>query len=112
MEWNYKNEDKLLTITLKEEIDHHTVEKIRRKIDNEIQRYMPKKVVFDFNYVNFMDSAGIGLLIGRYKITNMLRRNFRNKEYNYKCKKNIGDVRCAKNYTNSKREDCGKSRRK
>ena len=33
---------------------------------------MPKRVVFDFNNVSFMDSAGIGLLIGRYKLTNMI----------------------------------------
>lgn len=43
-------------------------------MDYEIERHMPKKVVFDFNSVNFMDSAGIGLLLGRYKIVNMLRR--------------------------------------
>lgn len=36
-------------------------------MDNEIERYMPKKIVFDFNQVTFMDSAGIGMLIGRYK---------------------------------------------
>ena len=41
-------------------------------MDNEIKRYMPKKVIFDFNSVSFMDSAGIGLLLGRYKIVNML----------------------------------------
>ena len=33
---------------------------------------MPSKVVFDFNKVTFMDSAGIGMLIGRYKLTKML----------------------------------------
>ena len=33
---------------------------------------MPRKVVFDFDSVTFMDSAGIGLIIGRYKFTNML----------------------------------------
>ena len=33
---------------------------------------MPKKVIFDFDSVNFMDSSGIGLIIGRYKFTNML----------------------------------------
>lgn len=41
-------------------------------MDNEIQRYMPKKTIFDFNNVTFMDSAGIGMLIGRYKIARML----------------------------------------
>ena len=33
---------------------------------------MPKKVIFDFNSVTFMDSAGIGLVIGRYKFVKML----------------------------------------
>ena len=33
---------------------------------------MPRKVIFDFDSVTFMDSAGIGLIIGRYKFTNML----------------------------------------
>ena len=33
---------------------------------------MPKRVVFDFDSVTFMDSAGIGLIIGRYKFANML----------------------------------------
>ena len=41
-------------------------------MDNEITRFMPRKVVFDFSKVSFMDSAGIGLLIGRYKLTKML----------------------------------------
>ena len=50
-----------------EEIDHHTTEELRRKVDNEITRYMPRKVVFDMDNVTFMDSAGIGMLIGRYK---------------------------------------------
>ena len=55
-----------------EEIDHHTTEEIRRKADYEITRYMPRKVIFDFNKVTFMDSAGIGMLIGRYKVAKML----------------------------------------
>lgn len=67
MNTKYENEDKLLVFEITEEIDHHEAEKIRRKMDNEIERYMPKKIVFDFNQVTFMDSAGIGMLIGRYK---------------------------------------------
>lgn len=68
MNVNFKERDKLLIFELTEEIDHHEAEKIRRKMDYEIQRYMPKRVLFDFNSVTFMDSAGIGMLIGRYKI--------------------------------------------
>ena len=64
--------DKLLYIQITEEIDHHTAEKIRRKMDYEITRFMPREVVFDFSKVSFMDSAGIGLLIGRYKLAKML----------------------------------------
>ena len=68
MKSEYKDLDKLLILKVTEEIDHHTTEKIRRKMDNEITRYMPRKVLFDFNEVSFMDSAGIGLIIGRYKV--------------------------------------------
>jgi stage II sporulation protein AA (anti-sigma F factor antagonist) len=68
----FLKKDKALVIELTEEIDHHTTEKIRRKIDDDITRYMPRKVIFDFNKVSFMDSAGIGMIIGRYKMMNML----------------------------------------
>lgn len=68
MNSRYIQEDKLLLLQITEEIDHHTTEEIRRKADNEITRYMPRKVIFDLGKVTFMDSAGIGMLIGRYKI--------------------------------------------
>lgn len=67
METIYQKEDKYLILKITEELDHHTVEKIRRKADYEIEKYIPRKVVFDFNKVSFMDSAGIGLILGRYK---------------------------------------------
>ena len=60
-------EEKILLVEITEELEHHASEKIRRRLDYEIQRFMPKKVVFDFNRVVFMDTAGIGLLLGRYK---------------------------------------------
>lgn len=65
-------EDRLLVFEITEELDHHTCEIIRRRADYEIQRFMPKRVVFDFNRVVFMDSAGIGLVMGRYKAVNAL----------------------------------------
>lgn len=63
-------EDKLLIFEIVEELDHHTCERIRKRADYEIQRFMPKKVILDLKRVNFMDSAGIGLVLGRYKTTN------------------------------------------
>ena len=72
METKFYEKEKLLIFKISEEIDDYTVRKIRRRADYEIERYMPKRVVFDFDSVTFMDSAGIGLIIGRYKFVNML----------------------------------------
>ncbi len=78
MNVKYNEKDKLLLLEITEEIDHHLVDILRRKIDNEITRYMPRKIIFDFNNVSFMDSAGIGMVIGRYKTMNMIGRKSRN----------------------------------
>ena len=75
MESKYCNEDKRLIFEINDDIDECYAQKIRRRLDNEIERYMPKTVIFDFNRVSFMDSAGIGLLIGRYKLIKMLGGN-------------------------------------
>ena len=72
MNTKYIAKDKLLVLEINEEIDHHSTEIIRRKADYEIEKYMPQKTIFDFNGVTFMDSAGIGMIIGRYKMIKML----------------------------------------
>ena len=72
LECIYVPKDKQLTLKIAEEIDEHTTEKLRRKIDNEITRFLPRKVRFDFSKVAFMGSAGIGMLLGRYKVIKML----------------------------------------
>ena len=71
MECTYLPKDKVLTLKITEEIDEHTTEKMRRKIDNEITRFLPRKVIFNFSNVTFMDSAGIGLIMGRYRMMGM-----------------------------------------
>ena len=71
----FKDEDKLLVFKVKDEVDDCSVQKIRRSVDYEIQRYMPKRIIFDFDNVSFMDSAGIGLIIGRYKFAKMIGAN-------------------------------------
>ena len=72
MKITYIKKDKRLIFEIEEDIDECCVQKIRRRIDTESQRYMPKEVIFDFSNVSFMDSAGIGLIIGRYKLINMI----------------------------------------
>ena len=72
MQVNYYEKDKLLVFKINEEIDECSVKNIRRKADYEIERFMPREVIFDFDCVTFMDSAGIGMVIGRYKQAQML----------------------------------------
>ena len=72
MNINFIKQDKQLIVEVTEEIDHHVAEKIRRKVDDEITRYMPRKTIFDFSRVSFMDSAGIGMIIGRYKMMKLI----------------------------------------
>ena len=57
-----------LTIYLKGEIDHHTAREIREAADSLIQLNKPSVLRLDFSGVTFMDSSGIGLIMGRYRI--------------------------------------------
>lgn len=58
--------DKLF-VSLSGEIDHHYAAKLREAIDGEATRIRPQELVLDFSNVTFMDSSGIGLILGRYR---------------------------------------------
>ncbi len=47
------------------EIDHHAAAEIRIAVDGELERCTPKKLTFDMSGVTFMDSSGVGLVLGR-----------------------------------------------
>ncbi|MBR2337575.1 MAG: anti-sigma factor antagonist [Clostridia bacterium] len=49
------------------EIDEHSANKARATIDNVLENNNFKVVIFDFSNTSFMDSTGIGMLLGRYK---------------------------------------------
>lgn len=55
------------TAYLSGEIDHHSAVYIRETIDSEVERSRPEILRLDFADVSFMDSSGIGLVMGRYK---------------------------------------------
>ena len=57
----------VLTAALAGEIDHHTAARLRQQIDEEIDRRMPGMLVLDFGGVGFMDSSGVGLILGRQR---------------------------------------------
>ncbi len=60
-------ENETLTAYLDGELDHHAAAPIREQIDAQIDLHRPKKVIIDFSDLTFMDSSGIGLVMGRYK---------------------------------------------
>lgn len=57
-----------LTAFLSGEIDHHSAKEIRKEIDINVQKLNPTNLYLDFSKVDFMDSSGIGLVMGRYKL--------------------------------------------
>ena len=59
----------VLTARLEGELDHHAAVAIRQEIDNTIDSARPTLVIIDFRNLTFMDSSGIGLVMGRYKKT-------------------------------------------
>jgi stage II sporulation protein AA (anti-sigma F factor antagonist) len=54
------------------EIDHHSAKSIREEIDKSIEIIKPTGLTLDFKNVTFMDSSGIGLVMGRYRLMQMI----------------------------------------
>ncbi len=68
----YQVQENCLTVFLPHELDHHNAEEIRRESDYLIERNHIRYVIFDFDETDFMDSSGIGVIMGRYKKIYML----------------------------------------
>ncbi|MEG0073110.1 MAG: STAS domain-containing protein [Clostridia bacterium] len=71
MKCNYEEDNEILKVLLTQDIDTGECKKIRNVIDGYIIKYQPKKVVLDLSNVSFMDSSGIGLVMGRYNLAKM-----------------------------------------
>ena len=59
-----------ITAFISGEIDHHNAARIREAIDSSAEKQGPKVLRIDFSDVSFMDSSGVGLVMGRYKVVN------------------------------------------
>ena len=66
------SEKRTLIVKLDTELDHHFASIIRKSVDSKIKGSNAVNVIFDFSNVDFMDSSGIGMLMGRFKITKIL----------------------------------------
>lgn len=68
----YQVQENCLTIYLPAEVDHHNAEEMKREADKLIGRDHIKYVIFDFENTDFMDSSGIGVIMGRYKTISLI----------------------------------------
>ncbi|MDD6485179.1 MAG: anti-sigma factor antagonist [Clostridiales bacterium] len=77
MDITVSGKEHLITVRPSGELDHHAAKLIRTKIDDEILRTGAVNLAFDLSRVTFMDSSGVGVIIGRYrKITALGGRVF------------------------------------
>ncbi|MDR3179073.1 MAG: anti-sigma factor antagonist [Oscillospiraceae bacterium] len=65
-------EDIKCTVLLEGDIDHHNARFMRQSIDDYISKNHPKVLCLDFSRIKFMDSSGIGLIMGRFKFIKLL----------------------------------------
>ncbi|MBQ8683857.1 MAG: STAS domain-containing protein [Clostridia bacterium] len=68
MKIDLKHEDGTLTALLTGELDHHTAGDMREKIDAAALSGRCRRLVLDFSGISFMDSSGVGLIMGRYRL--------------------------------------------
>ena len=63
----FQTEEGILRVMLQGEIDHHSAGQLREQIDCRLEELLPKRLILDFTGVTFMDSSGIGLVMGRVR---------------------------------------------
>ncbi len=68
MKLDIKNENGRSIALLTGEIDHHNAREIRTELDRYIISVQPPELVIDLKNITFMDSSGIGLIMGRSKL--------------------------------------------
>lgn len=64
---DFKVIDRYLMVKMPEEIDHHRSTYISKQADFYILKEQVDNIVFDFEATRFMDSSGIGIIVGRYQ---------------------------------------------
>lgn len=56
-----------LIVRLEGELDHHTAEQVRTTVEGELDRGLTHNLVMNMEGLHFMDSSGLGMILGRYK---------------------------------------------
>jgi len=60
-------ENQVLFVNLNGELDHHTSEQLRSRLNEVMNESEVKHIIFNLKHLDFMDSSGIGIILGRYK---------------------------------------------
>ena len=68
METLLEYNDDIMVVRLAGELDQHYAATLRREIDLQVTNMGIRKIVFDFSNIGFMDSSGIGVIMGRYRL--------------------------------------------
>ena len=69
--FTYEADGQALIIHLPKELDHHNCRNLKYETDLLMEENYINKIVFDFSQTEFMDSSGIGLIMGRYRMMGM-----------------------------------------
>ena len=64
----YTRKQDTVTVKLSGELDHCSAQGIRRELDQLLEEPGVKKMVLDMKNMSFMDSSGIGVILGRYRV--------------------------------------------
>ena len=68
----FEFKDAILTVHLPQDLDHPQSDWIRKETDRIMSRTYVKRIVFDFENTEFMDSSGIGAIMGRYRMIQLI----------------------------------------
>ena len=68
MEAAYRKKADCMIVPMPREVDHHVAGNMSREIDLLAESWHVHRIVFDFAGTDFMDSSGIGIVLGRYKV--------------------------------------------
>ena len=69
--------NKTLSVLMPKEIDDHVVSILREELDRQMSRQRIDNIIFDFAKTEFMDSSGIGMILGRYKKMQFMKGSIR-----------------------------------
>lgn len=71
-EFSMERSGSQLTVHISQELDHHMAAQVSRIMDMQIEKGIIRTLIFDFSGITFMDSSGIGMVMGRHRKMNFL----------------------------------------